>query len=117
MTRTVTITGTHSPEGTETINTDLSGDRAGTIEKYYRGRMDRYDYAGAADSIEFILKPVVQDWGCFPKCAGRLRCALMLLPNLNTITLSMDRDLSKKKRKKCKSFLLTEKYSTTYTLD
>ncbi len=65
VTRTVTITGTHSPEGTETINTDLSGDRAGTIEKYYRGRMDRYDYAGAADSIEFILKPVVQDWAAF----------------------------------------------------
>ncbi len=65
VTRTVTITGTHSPEGTETINTDLSGDRAATIEKYYRGRMDRYDYAGAADSIEFILKPVVQDWGAF----------------------------------------------------
>ncbi|MEM9340386.1 MAG: hypothetical protein AAGA66_16745, partial [Bacteroidota bacterium] len=65
VTRTVSITGTHSPEGTETINTDLSEDRAKTIEAYYRARMDRYDYKGAADSIEFILKPVVQDWNAF----------------------------------------------------
>lgn len=65
VTRTVTITGTHSPEGTETINTDLSEDRAKTIEAYYRARMDRYDYKGAADSIEFILKPVVQNWNAF----------------------------------------------------
>lgn len=65
VTRTVTITGTHSPEGTETINSDLSEDRAATIEKYYRNRMDRYDYKGAADSIDFILKPVVQDWNAF----------------------------------------------------
>lgn len=65
VTRTVTITGTHSPEGTETVNSDLSEDRASTIEKYYRNRMDRYDYQGAADSIDFILKPIVQDWNAF----------------------------------------------------
>ena len=65
VTRTVTITGTHSPEGTETVNSNLSEDRAGTIEKYYRNRMDRYDYKGASDSIEFILKPIVQDWSAF----------------------------------------------------
>lgn len=65
VTRTVTITGTHSPEGTETVNSDLSEDRAATIEKYYRNRMDRYDYKGAADSIDFILKPIVQDWSAF----------------------------------------------------
>lgn len=65
VTRTVTVTGTHSPEGTETINTDLSEDRAKEIEKFYRNRMDRYDYKGTADSIDFILKPVVQDWSAF----------------------------------------------------
>ena len=37
ITRTVTITGTHSPEGTERINSKLSNDRAAVIEKYYRG--------------------------------------------------------------------------------
>ncbi len=62
VTRTVTITGTHSPEGPERINKNLSEDRAKAIEDYYRRQMRRYDYNGMADSIEFILKPVVEDW-------------------------------------------------------
>lgn len=62
VTRTVTITGSHSPEGTETINSDLAADRAAAIEKIYRRQMRKYDYKGMADSIEFIPKPVVQDW-------------------------------------------------------
>lgn len=61
-TRTVTITGTHSPEGAERINSKLSPDRAAAIEKYYRQQMKKYDYKGFADSIKFILKPVIQDW-------------------------------------------------------
>jgi tetratricopeptide (TPR) repeat protein len=61
-TRTVTITGTHSPEGAERINSKLSPDRAAAIEKYYRVQMKKYDYKGMADSIKFILKPVIQDW-------------------------------------------------------
>lgn len=65
VTRTVTITGTHSPEGSERINSDLSKNRAERIEKYYRQMMDRYDYKGAADSIKFVLKPVVDDWTQF----------------------------------------------------
>jgi tetratricopeptide (TPR) repeat protein len=62
VTRTVTITGTHSPEGPERINSNLSKDRATQIEKYYRSQMKRYDYKGMADSIKFIIKPVVEDW-------------------------------------------------------
>ncbi len=65
VTRTVTITGTHSPEGAERINTRLSQDRAMAIEKYYRAQMKKYDYKGMADSINFILKPVVRDWAEF----------------------------------------------------
>ncbi|MEM9325238.1 MAG: hypothetical protein AAGA85_06270, partial [Bacteroidota bacterium] len=65
VTRTVTITGTHSPEGTERINSGLSQDRAETIENYYRSQMRRYDYQGVADSIDFILKPVVESWSEF----------------------------------------------------
>ncbi len=65
VTRTVTITGTHSPEGPETINTNLSNDRAKVIEDYYRAQMSRYDYKDIADEIDFILKPVVQDWSAF----------------------------------------------------
>ncbi|MEQ6121028.1 tetratricopeptide repeat protein [Reichenbachiella sp. MALMAid0571] len=65
VTRTVTIIGGHSPEGTETINSDLSGDRAAAIEKYYRAQMKKYDYKEMADGIKFVLKPVIQDWKSF----------------------------------------------------
>ena len=62
VTRTVTITGTHSPEGKETINSDLAQERADAIESWYRDQMDQYDYQGMADGIRFILKPVIQNW-------------------------------------------------------
>lgn len=62
VTKTVTITGTHSPEGAERINSKLSPDRAAAIEKFYRQQMKKYDYQGKADSIQFILKPVVREW-------------------------------------------------------
>jgi tetratricopeptide (TPR) repeat protein len=65
VTKTVTITGTHSPEGAERINSKLSPDRAAAIEKYYRQQMKKYDYKGKADSIQFILKPIIQDWAAF----------------------------------------------------
>jgi hypothetical protein len=64
-TRTVTVTGTHSPEGAERINAKLSPDRAATIETFYRKQMKKYDYKGQADSISFVLKPVIQDWTNF----------------------------------------------------
>lgn len=62
VTRTVTIIGNHSPEGTERINSGLSEDRANVIEKWYRSQMDKYDYKGSADSINFIIKPIIEDW-------------------------------------------------------
>jgi len=62
VTRTVTITGTHSPEGKETINSDLSKERAEAIENWYREQMDAYDYQGMADEIRFIKKPIIEDW-------------------------------------------------------
>ncbi|WPP52133.1 hypothetical protein [Catalinimonas niigatensis] len=62
VTRSVTITGTHSPEGSERVNQNLSQERAARIEEYYKTQMDRYDYSDAADEINFILKPVVEDW-------------------------------------------------------
>jgi tetratricopeptide (TPR) repeat protein len=64
-TRSVTITGTHSPEGAETINTRLSNDRAKIIQDFYKKRMKKYDYKKMADSIDFVLKPVVEDWTMF----------------------------------------------------
>ncbi len=65
VTRTVTITGTHSPEGAERINSKLAQERAAVIEKYYRAQMKKYDYQGMADEIKFIQKPVVDDWSGF----------------------------------------------------
>jgi hypothetical protein len=62
VTRTVTITGTHSPEGRERVNSKLSAERAAAIEKFYRAEMKKYDYKGMADSIQFIQKPIVDDW-------------------------------------------------------
>jgi hypothetical protein len=64
-TKSVTITGTHSPEGAERINSKLSPDRAAAIEKFYRDQMKKYDYKGMADSINFIPKPIIQDWNEF----------------------------------------------------
>jgi outer membrane protein OmpA-like peptidoglycan-associated protein len=65
ITRTVTITGSHSPEGMERINSKLSEERATSIQKFYLAEMKKYDYKGKADSIKFILKPIVDDWGGF----------------------------------------------------
>jgi hypothetical protein len=62
VTKTVTITGTHSPEGAERINSRLSPERAKAIEKYYRDQMKKYDYKKMADEIQFVLKPIVRDW-------------------------------------------------------
>lgn len=61
-TRTVTITGMHSPEGREVKNTMLSDLRAKAIEKYYRAMMKRLNYGKKADSIEFVTKSLVQNW-------------------------------------------------------
>ena len=65
VTRTVTITGTHSPEGLERINSKLSEERASAIEKFYRAQMKKYDYQGVAADVKFILKPIVDDWSEF----------------------------------------------------
>ncbi len=65
VTRTVTITGTHSPEGLERINSKLSEERASAIEKFYRAQMKKYDYQGVAAEVKFILKPIVDDWSEF----------------------------------------------------
>jgi len=65
VTRVVTITGSHSPEGAEVVNAGLSDNRSKVIEKYYREMMKKYNYAKTADSISFVTKAVVQDWTSF----------------------------------------------------
>ena len=71
ITKTVTIVGNHSPEGLESVNDRLSKDRAGVVEKEYRRVMRRYDYKGMADSINFVTKPVFQDWSMFKKVLAK----------------------------------------------
>jgi len=66
VTRTVTITGTHSPEGLEATNDTLAKGRANRIEGYYRTMMGKNNYSkGSQDSIRFVQKTVVKDWQMF----------------------------------------------------
>lgn len=65
VTKTVSITGTHSPEGSERINRDLSKNRAQQIELFYRTEMEKFDYRGESQDVQFIIKPVVDDWSDF----------------------------------------------------
>lgn len=62
VTRTVTIIGSHSPEGKDRINSELAQERAAAIETWYREQMDKYDYQDMASQIKFIQKPVIDDW-------------------------------------------------------
>lgn len=64
-TRTVTITGSHSPEGLESINSKLAEDRAKVIKNFYYKKMNEYDYKNLADSIKFETVAQFQKWDNF----------------------------------------------------
>ncbi len=65
-TKSVTIEGSHSPEGPETINTELSNERANVIKKHYEAMMAKYNVDNTTRlNLQFNIKPVVQDWGMF----------------------------------------------------
>lgn len=66
-TKTVTIIGSHSPEGLESINSRLSENRAKVIREFYSKKMKQYDYKDLVDSIKFDEKVVFQDWSAFEK--------------------------------------------------
>lgn len=66
-TRTVTIIGSHSPEGLESINSELAEKRAKVIQDFYVKKMKQYDYKNLADSIKFEVKAVFQKWDAFKK--------------------------------------------------
>ncbi len=61
-TRVVEITGTHSPEGSERKNSELSELRARAVKEYYANMMKKYNYNSKADSIVFNVKSVVDEW-------------------------------------------------------
>ena len=60
ITRTVTIVGSHSPEGREVKNTELANERAKVIEDYTKSRLKHYGYK--SDSINFVAKGLILDW-------------------------------------------------------
>jgi tetratricopeptide (TPR) repeat protein len=62
VTRTVSIVGTHSPEGTESKNSKLAGDRSTVIEKYYKERLNFFNQKAYVDSIKFVTKGIVLDY-------------------------------------------------------
>ena len=64
-TRRVNITGMHSPEGPTDVNSKLANERAAVVEEFYKSLGEKYDYEGTMDSIEFVQKPVVEDWTAF----------------------------------------------------
>ncbi|MCP4522130.1 MAG: hypothetical protein GY827_10640 [Cytophagales bacterium] len=66
-TKTVTIIGSHSPEGLESINSKLAEKRAEVIKNFYSKKMKLYDYKGLADSIKFEVKAIFQNWDAFKK--------------------------------------------------
>jgi len=64
-TRRVNISGMHSPEGPTDINSKLANERAAVVEEFYKSTADKYDYDSAIAEIEFVQKPVVEDWTAF----------------------------------------------------
>lgn len=62
VTRTVTITGSHCPLGTESKNSRLAEKRAQIIQDFYDQKMAQYDYKNLKDSIKFEKKVIFQDW-------------------------------------------------------
>ncbi|MEM1136308.1 MAG: hypothetical protein AAGI07_10755 [Bacteroidota bacterium] len=64
-TRRVNITGMHSPEGSSDVNSKLANERASVVEEFYKSLAGKYDYESTMDSIEFVQKPVVEDWNAF----------------------------------------------------
>ncbi|HSZ26308.1 MAG TPA: hypothetical protein VK766_11330 [Cytophagaceae bacterium] len=63
VTRTVSIIGTHSPEGSESKNSHLAEDRAKVIESYYKERMHFFNHnKSAVDSIKFVTKGIILDY-------------------------------------------------------
>lgn len=60
--RKVSIVGSHSPEGTERINTSLAAERAQAIADWYKTQMERYDYQNVSDSVIFESQEQVLNW-------------------------------------------------------
>ena len=62
VTRTISVIGQHSPEGTETKNANLANERSAVIEKYVKGRMKFYKQDSIINTIQFVAKGDIKDF-------------------------------------------------------
>ncbi|MCU0416128.1 MAG: hypothetical protein MUE33_02980 [Cytophagaceae bacterium] len=71
VTRNVSIVGQHSPEGSETANTNLANERSQVIQKYIQERVKYYIPKGVKnkDSVvalsQYVTKGIYMDWAGF----------------------------------------------------
>ncbi|MFN8415010.1 MAG: hypothetical protein U0U66_01630 [Cytophagaceae bacterium] len=71
ITRNVSIVGQHSPEGTETTNSNLANDRSKVIEKYIKERVKHYvpkevkNKDSVVNASQYVTKGIVMDWAGF----------------------------------------------------
>ncbi|MBB3698141.1 tetratricopeptide repeat protein [Flammeovirga yaeyamensis] len=63
-TRTVTITGSHSPEGSTEANTKLANKRPEAVQSYYESLLKKYKVE-EGEAPQFVTKPVVENWSAF----------------------------------------------------
>ncbi|OHX67830.1 tetratricopeptide repeat protein [Flammeovirga pacifica] len=63
-TRTVTITGSHSPEGSTEANTKLANKRPEAVQSYYESLLKKYKVE-EDQAPQFVTKPVVENWSAF----------------------------------------------------
>jgi tetratricopeptide (TPR) repeat protein len=62
ITRTISVIGQHSPEGTETKNANLANERSVVIEKYVKSRMTHYKQDSVVNTIQFVTKGDIKDF-------------------------------------------------------
>ncbi len=62
VTRTISVIGHHSPEGTETKNANLANERSVVIEKYVKERMKHYKQDSLVNTIQFVTKGDIKDF-------------------------------------------------------
>ncbi|WP_018344831.1 OmpA family protein [Cytophaga aurantiaca] len=62
VTRTISVIGHHSPEGTETKNANLANERSVVIEKYVKERMKHFKQDSIVNAIQFVTKGDIKDF-------------------------------------------------------
>jgi tetratricopeptide (TPR) repeat protein len=61
-TRTITLTGMHSPEGPTSVNQRLANQRPQAVQDMYKDIARRAGYGDSINNLDFVVKPVVNNW-------------------------------------------------------